>query len=113
MHSLGVLQKTARRLMRSNSGYALGSFDGIDPVTPRFRATTILSVRKGGMVAMIGDGQVSRGEEVVKNNGESQMRVARRFFSSHIRFSLLQPSKSGVLLAELLSLALLAQLQIV
>ena len=35
----------------------------------RVRATTILSVRKGGMVAVIGDGQVSRGSEVVKNNG--------------------------------------------
>ena len=35
----------------------------------QFRATTILSVRKGGMVAVIGDGQVSRGSEVVKNNG--------------------------------------------
>jgi len=33
---------------------------------PRFHATTILSVRKGGAVAMGGDGQVTVGETVMK-----------------------------------------------
>ncbi len=33
---------------------------------PRFRSTTILTVRKGGVVAMGGDGQVSLGDTVMK-----------------------------------------------
>ena len=42
----------------------------------QFRATTILSVRKGGLVAVVGDGQVSRGSEVVKNNAIKVRRLA-------------------------------------
>ncbi|MEM6656172.1 MAG: ATP-dependent protease subunit HslV, partial [Planctomycetota bacterium] len=33
---------------------------------PRFRSTTILTVRKDGVVAMAGDGQVSLGDTVMK-----------------------------------------------
>lgn len=39
-----------------------------DREKPRFRSTTILVVRKGGKVAMAGDGQVTLGETVMKSN---------------------------------------------
>ncbi|HEX5829821.1 MAG TPA: ATP-dependent protease subunit HslV [Gemmatimonadaceae bacterium] len=37
---------------------------------PRVRATTILSVRRDGRVALGGDGQVTVGETVMKNNAQ-------------------------------------------
>ncbi len=37
---------------------------------PRTRATTILSVRRNGKVALGGDGQVTVGETVMKNNAQ-------------------------------------------
>ena len=37
-------------------------------MSPTYHATTILSVRKGGKVAMGGDGQVSIGDTIVKAN---------------------------------------------
>jgi ATP-dependent HslUV protease subunit HslV len=39
-----------------------------DREKPRFRSTTVLVVRKGGKVAMAGDGQVTLGETVMKSN---------------------------------------------
>lgn len=42
----------------------------------RLRATTILTVRKGGKVVMIGDGQVSLGNTVVKPNARKVRRVS-------------------------------------
>jgi ATP-dependent HslUV protease subunit HslV len=38
--------------------------------TPRIRSTTILSVRKDGVVAMGGDGQVSLGDTVMKSDAK-------------------------------------------
>ena len=42
----------------------------MSPIFPRVRATTILSVRRDGKVALGGDGQVSVGETVMKSNAQ-------------------------------------------
>src|ERR1700710_1515538 len=42
-----------------------------------WHGTTILSVRKGGLVAMAGDGQVSLGQTVVKGNARKIRRIAQ------------------------------------
>lgn len=42
-----------------------------------WHGTTILCVRKGGMVAMAGDGQVSLGQTVVKGNARKVRRIAQ------------------------------------
>ena len=39
-----------------------------DPFTTPFHATTVIAVKKGNVVAMGGDGQVSHGHTVLKNN---------------------------------------------
>jgi ATP-dependent HslUV protease subunit HslV len=41
----------------------------------RFRSTTVLAVRKNGAVAMAGDGQVTFGETVMKNNARKVRRL--------------------------------------
>jgi ATP-dependent HslUV protease subunit HslV len=41
----------------------------------KFRSTTVLAVRKGGTVAMAGDGQVTFGETVMKNNARKVRRL--------------------------------------
>ncbi|MDR2601966.1 MAG: ATP-dependent protease subunit HslV [Spirochaetaceae bacterium] len=41
-----------------------------------FRSTTVLAVRKGGEVAMAGDGQVTMGETIMKNNARKVRRIA-------------------------------------
>jgi ATP-dependent HslUV protease subunit HslV len=41
-----------------------------------FRSTTVLAVRRKGKVAMAGDGQVSLGETVMKNNAKKVRRLA-------------------------------------
>jgi ATP-dependent HslUV protease subunit HslV len=40
-----------------------------------FRSTTVLAVRKDGKVAMAGDGQVTMGETVMKNNARKVRRL--------------------------------------
>jgi ATP-dependent HslUV protease subunit HslV len=50
------------------------------PGTPVLRATTILSVRHGGQVAVAGDGQVSFGEVVMKHTA----RKVRRMYNGKI-----------------------------
>ncbi|MDR1389612.1 MAG: ATP-dependent protease subunit HslV [Treponema sp.] len=47
---------------------------------PEFRSTTVLAVRRNGQVAMAGDGQVTLGETVMKNNA----RKVRRLFENKI-----------------------------
>jgi ATP-dependent HslUV protease subunit HslV len=44
--------------------------------TERWRSTTILCVRKGDTVTMIGDGQVTQGSQVVKPNACKVRRIA-------------------------------------
>jgi len=41
----------------------------------KFHSTTILAVRRGGKVAMAGDGQVSMGHTVMKNNARKVRRL--------------------------------------
>jgi ATP-dependent HslUV protease subunit HslV len=43
----------------------------------KWRGTTILSVRKGGKVVLAGDGQVSMGDTVLKNNARKVRRIGR------------------------------------
>jgi ATP-dependent HslUV protease, peptidase subunit HslV len=43
--------------------------------TMKFRSTTILTVRKGGVVAMGGDGQVSLGQTVMKGDARKVRRL--------------------------------------
>jgi ATP-dependent HslUV protease subunit HslV len=43
---------------------------------PQFRSTTVLAVRRDGKVAMAGDGQVTLGETVMKNNARKVRRMA-------------------------------------
>jgi ATP-dependent HslUV protease subunit HslV len=43
---------------------------------PVFRSTTIVAVRKGGEVAMAGDGQVSLGETIMKGGARKVRRIA-------------------------------------
>jgi ATP-dependent HslUV protease subunit HslV len=43
---------------------------------PEFRSTTVLAVRRNGRVAMAGDGQVTMGETVMKNNARKVRRLA-------------------------------------
>ncbi|HYG12047.1 MAG TPA: ATP-dependent protease subunit HslV [Pyrinomonadaceae bacterium] len=47
---------------------------------PRWRSTTVLLVRRGGKVAMAGDGQVSLGETVMKSGA----RKVRRLYNERI-----------------------------
>ena len=42
----------------------------------RFRATTIVAVRKGGTVALAGDGQVSLGQTILKGSARKVRRIA-------------------------------------
>ncbi|MDR1788521.1 MAG: ATP-dependent protease subunit HslV [Treponema sp.] len=42
----------------------------------RIRSTTVLAVRRNGKVAMAGDGQVTMGETVMKNNARKVRRLA-------------------------------------
>ncbi len=42
----------------------------MDTTLPRFRATTILAVRRNGRVALGGDGQVTVGETVMKSHAQ-------------------------------------------
>jgi ATP-dependent HslUV protease subunit HslV len=48
--------------------------------TPRWRSTTVLLVRRGGKVAMAGDGQVSLGDTVMKSGA----RKVRRLYNERI-----------------------------
>jgi ATP-dependent HslUV protease subunit HslV len=43
----------------------------------RWRSTTILSIRKGGMVVVAGDGQVTAGQTVMKANARKVRRLAK------------------------------------
>ena len=48
-----------------------------DPAgTPGWHGTTILAVRKGGRVAVAGDGQVSQGDTVMKGNARKVRRLS-------------------------------------
>lgn len=45
--------------------------------SPRWRSTTILSVRKGGKVVIAGDGQVTMGQTVMKSNARKVRRLGK------------------------------------
>src|SRR5215471_16220222 len=59
-----------------------GGFNGISrPMQsaqpPSWHGTTILTVRKGGVVAIGGDGQVSIGQTIVKSNAKKVRRLGK------------------------------------
>lgn len=47
------------------------------PDMPNWRGTTILSVRKNGSVVLVGDGQVSLGNTVIKSNAKKVRRLGK------------------------------------
>jgi ATP-dependent HslUV protease subunit HslV len=47
-----------------------------DTASPVWHGTTILSVRKGGVVVIAGDGQVTMGNQVVKSNARKVRRLS-------------------------------------
>ena len=47
------------------------------PSSPNWHGTTILTVRKGGVVAVGGDGQVSIGQTIIKGNAKKVRRLAK------------------------------------
>jgi len=62
--------------MAGDYGHSYGHGHGGDSGgAPRWRATTILAVRKAGRVVVIGDGQVSLGASVVKPNARKVRRI--------------------------------------
>ena len=48
-----------------------------EPALPVWHGTTILTVRKGGVVAVGGDGQVSLGTTVIKSNAKKVRRLGK------------------------------------
>jgi len=67
-----VFQKLAMPAARRSTTtlFSRGCYDG-----PRIRSTTILAVRKGADLVMIGDGQVSLGDTVMKPNAKKVRRI--------------------------------------
>ena len=49
----------------------------MQPEHPSWHGTTILTVRKGGLVAIGGDGQVSIGQTIVKGNAKKVRRLGK------------------------------------
>jgi ATP-dependent HslUV protease subunit HslV len=47
------------------------------PAMPVWHGTTILTVRKGGVVAVGGDGQVTLGQTVIKSNAKKVRRIGK------------------------------------
>ncbi|MDR3302364.1 MAG: ATP-dependent protease subunit HslV [Spirochaetaceae bacterium] len=45
-------------------------------ISKKFRSTTVIAVRRDGCVAMAGDGQVTMGETVMKNNARKVRRLS-------------------------------------
>mmetsp|Transcript_17192 Transcript_17192/g.66912 ORF Transcript_17192/g.66912 Transcript_17192/m.66912 type:complete len:247 (+) Transcript_17192:52-792(+) len=66
---------TEQRRSWSSSSSRLAPLGWDVPEHQKVRATTILTVRKGGKVVMIGDGQVSLGNTVVKPNAKKVRRL--------------------------------------
>jgi ATP-dependent HslUV protease subunit HslV len=58
------------RMARNNSVYG-----PVDVGRPIVRSTTVIAVRRDGKVAMAGDGQVTFGETVMKNNARKVRRL--------------------------------------
>jgi ATP-dependent HslUV protease, peptidase subunit HslV len=49
-----------------------------EPAKPVWRSTTILAVRKGRKLVLVGDGQVSMGETVMKGNARKVRRIGEK-----------------------------------
>lgn len=56
-------------------GYFHDAYGSVHPRDREYHATTILCVRKGGKVVLIGDGQVSMGSTIVKPNARKIRRI--------------------------------------
>ncbi len=49
--------------------------ESVIPAAPRIRSTTVLCVRRNGIVVMAGDGQVTLGESVIKHGAKKIRRL--------------------------------------
>src|ERR1700684_2579344 len=57
--------------------HALNEAPGMQPQSDVWHGTTILTVRKGGIVAIGGDGQVTIGQTIVKANAKKVRRLGQ------------------------------------
>ena len=73
--SLPVLRREQGSFFKSMLRANRHSFGWNHDGDATFRATTICSVRKDGMVAVVGDGQVSMGSTIAKPNAKKVRRV--------------------------------------
>ena len=73
--SLPVLRREQGSIFKSMLRANRHSFGWNHDGDATFRATTICSVRKDGMVAVVGDGQVSMGSTIAKPNAKKVRRV--------------------------------------
>ena len=62
-------------LQQHNSSPISPAMSGNDHGLPQWHGTTILSVRRGGKVVIVGDGQVSMGQTVMKPNAKKVRRL--------------------------------------
>ena len=62
-------------LQQHNSSPISPAMSGNDHGLPQWHGTTILSVRRGGKVVIVGDGQVSMGQTVMKPNARKVRRL--------------------------------------
>src|ERR1700691_5196087 len=60
-----------------NQGFGMRALSMQSPQPDVWHGTTILTVRKGGLVAIGGDGQVSIGQTIVKSNAKKVRRLAK------------------------------------
>src|SRR5258708_3651626 len=89
---MAILPRSGDRIMNSEApGWELrpvvpgltcwrikGIFEPMQPTQlPSWHGTTILTVRKNGVVAIGGDGQVSIGQTIVKSNAKKVRRLAK------------------------------------
>jgi ATP-dependent HslUV protease subunit HslV len=74
MMPLGIASRCPRSYILAFNGISL-SMQSAQP--PSWHGTTILTVRKGGVVAIGGDGQVSIGQTIVKANAKKVRRLGK------------------------------------
>jgi ATP-dependent HslUV protease subunit HslV len=78
MHNVGASHATGQPALPNGAAHATSDAMQTSPNDMiGWHGTTILCVRRDGKVAMAGDGQVSIGQTVVKNNARKVRRIAQ------------------------------------
>ncbi len=75
-HRPQVRPLLVRRILHGHIGAAQSGFPMADDKFPGWHGTTILAVRRGGMVVVAGDGQVSLGNTVIKGTARKVRRLS-------------------------------------